>query len=238
MTAGKMNQKKKERTIHPKTSEYHPRMLEIANALDISISNLLFEIGYKNPSYTMTQFKQGVTRLSDKLLRGMAASFPNVNLQYLKHGQTPILLKPGESRRTITSLQGLGEFRKVPYYRVPEGSNNDRTMKSWKSQADVTIFVSEFNLSTAYVECKSRMMAPEVRVGDIVAITKVKLDSLPQNEVCYIVTNDMYLFGRVKVHEKSIIVEFENPDFDTREIKRSKVLEIFKVDGLIRTRLN
>lgn len=67
----------------------------VLNALDVSAHSMAVKLGYKSHA-SVYHVINGINTLSDGMIERIVKQYPNVNYNFLKKGQLPVLLSPNE----------------------------------------------------------------------------------------------------------------------------------------------
>lgn len=232
----KEEQKKQDQVVIERKAQ-HDRLMEAVNALGVYKSNFMFELGYKNPTSTWKQLREGRQGVSIEMITKIRKAYPQVNTSYILEGNGKVLLEKSEARK-FAMLPIQSKLKRIPYFRIPESDTKNKTMKNWRENEEVFIYVPDFNNCDAYVEVRTDMMHSEVRKGDIAALKKANTQLLPKGAICYVVTDELYCFARITINGDTVHAKTDNEDFPDIDIELKSIKEIFRVEGIIRSNLH
>ena len=96
----------------------------VLTALDVSAHSMAVKLGYKSHS-SVYHVINGINTLSDGMIDRIIKGYPNVNYEFLKRGQLPVLLSSNETQAQMNIFniptQDTNDFFKIKrIMNVPE----------------------------------------------------------------------------------------------------------------------
>jgi repressor LexA len=211
------------------------RIIQILDYLSITRYRFSLETGISEA--VLLNIYKGKNKPSFDAIEKILNIYKAIDAEWLLTGSGE-MLKNKKSLEESKVPYEINKIKFIPFVRFGNLSEVFTKETQVYSHEDDAFVVPSFAEADFLFCIKSTDMSPRLSPGDIIACKKLPADSFFQwNKIYVLNTNQGAIIKRVKkgFSDETLLIVSENSDFETFELKRSQVLNIAQVLGVIRT---
>ncbi|MEY3451767.1 MAG: hypothetical protein RL711_1593 [Bacteroidota bacterium] len=214
------------------------RIKQFVDYKEITMNKLNTILGYSNGMIGKIVASNG--NLSNDKLMLLFSTFPELNKDWFLTGEGEMINKPSQEKINQKETYVAREYiQGVPMYNLNFAAGFDQNFIS-NNSADICGYINlpEVRGADAIVRVKGDSMADHIKSGDFIAIRKISGSIIPYGEIFAIVTDELALIKYVDVGSTpdTIKLRSHNDNYNTFEIKKSEIKQLFLVLSLVSMR--